>query len=203
MMKIYILTFLMFLNFAIIAQKVESPIHLWVEVGESINKSYRIQSFHTINAELITQVSKKWFVSYKYCELGKISELGEFDFNGVDQRSENKFMQYYFHNVMLGYQLFNKNRFQFIAQVGGFQSYHYYNGKYIGKTNSSSGMGISLISPRDIYEVYNFKQNGLAINFKSIYSGGFAGVTTNIFTHLAKQPLAGIGIGINIGYVGK
>jgi hypothetical protein len=114
-MKIHILTAFTFFNFVSIAQKVESPVHLWLEVGESISKSYRVQSFHTTNAELIAQVSKKWFVSYKYCELGKISELGEFDFNGVDQRSENKLIQYYSHNVMLGYQIFKINRLRFVA----------------------------------------------------------------------------------------
>jgi hypothetical protein len=62
-------------------------------------------------------------------------------------------------------------------------------------------MGISLSSAKDIYEEFNFKQNGLSFNLKSIYSGGFAGITTNIFTHIAKQPLAGISIGINFGYL--
>jgi hypothetical protein len=179
------------------AQQLNTPFQLWGQIstiGNQVFNNPQLKSQFTggVGLSINAHCSKKILISY----VSLINDRSVTEILPASIYGENKIIKNYSKNYLVGYQIYFKDKIRIYPQIGFFTSKNFYTGSIILDSNGKWDLF-------NKFQKFNFLQNGVVLNIKSMYSGSKAGITFDIYTHLAKQPMLGIGAGFHLGYLGK
>jgi hypothetical protein len=198
-MKTLLFPLFILLTFTAKSQATEE--FFWLQIGGLINNTF--QNLVVKNSDFnAMHIGVGGFITNKSSINFNTSFIVALPFRKKSKiETAYNYVRYSSNEALYGYQFLHYKALRVIAQSGFFYSNTDYNGRYI-RTDVSGGL-LFPATHTDIYEEFSNTQYGVMCNLKTMVSSSRVGISTNIFTHLGKQPLLGIGVCMHLGYLGN